>query len=189
MLGNKGIGSGRRPWRAFYITSDECCHREGTSPVNNVRSNRQIRYSSRSATTGSTLVVRHAGITVAVNATATNSTGTTPNVAASVVLTANSKLAITRVNANAPTSPTRIPITANSIPCRSTSPRTSPGRAPNAISTPMSWVFCVTRYDITPYSPTAASNIANAANAASMVLEKRWRASESYHRSCMVRFS
>jgi hypothetical protein len=39
------------------------------------------RYSSRSATIGSTLVARRAGMTVAANATAASSTATEPKVA------------------------------------------------------------------------------------------------------------
>jgi hypothetical protein len=54
----------------------------------------QRRYSSRKATRGSTLVARNAGMTVAPNATATSNTGTTKNVATSLVLTPNSRLAI-----------------------------------------------------------------------------------------------
>ena len=67
-----------------------------------------------------------------------------------MALTPNSRLAITRVSAAAPTSPARIPIAASSIPCRTTRPMMLPGRAPSAIRTPISCVLCVTRYDITP---------------------------------------
>jgi hypothetical protein len=80
-----------------------------------------------------------------------------------------------------------MPMAASPIPCRSTKQITSPDNAPSAINTPISCALCVTRYDITPYRLMAASNIANVTNAPSMVLAKRWRASESYTRSCIPR--
>jgi len=59
---------------------------------------------------GSTLVARSAGIAVAANATAPRIPGTAANVAASIALTPNNRVAITRVTANAPASPAKIPI-------------------------------------------------------------------------------
>ena len=60
-----------------------------------LRESNTQRHSSRNATIGSTLVVRHAGMSVAANATAANSAGTATKVVASVVLTPNNMLAVT----------------------------------------------------------------------------------------------
>ena len=107
-------------------------------------------YSSRSATIGSTLLARHAGTTVAANATSASNAGTLRKVAMSLVLTPNNRLAITRVRATAPIKPAKMPISASCIPCRTTSPRIFSRRAPSATRIPISRVLWVTRYDITP---------------------------------------
>src|SRR6516162_8526091 len=83
-------------------------------------------HSSRSATIGSTVVARRAGIAAAANATKASSEATAPKVKESVALTPNTRLAITRVSAAAPTRPTPMPATASSIPCLTTNPRIFP---------------------------------------------------------------
>ena len=74
-------------------------------------------YSSRSATIGSTLLARHAGMTVAANATSASNAGTVRKVAKSLALTLNNRLAITRVRAAAHARPAKMPISASCIPC------------------------------------------------------------------------
>ena len=59
---------------------------------------------------GSTLVARHAGMTMAQKATTARSAGTAKNVATSVALTPNNRLAMTRVRAAAPINPATMPI-------------------------------------------------------------------------------
>ena len=65
-----------------------------------------------------TLLARHAGITVAANATTASNPGTVRKVAKSLALTPNNRLAITRVTAAAHTKPAKIPISASCIPCQ-----------------------------------------------------------------------
>ena len=66
-----------------------------------------------------------------------------------------------------------IPDPASPIPCRITIRMISGPCAPNAIRRPMSCWFCVTRYETTPYTPTAARIRAKTAKAPSMVVENR----------------
>ena len=65
------------------------------------------------------------------------------------------------------------PIATTRSPSRITSDATSAARAPSAMRTPISRVRCPTSYEITPYTPTAASNSASAPNTPSIAAPSR----------------
>ena len=93
-------------------------------------------YSSRSATMGPPCWPATQESTVAANATTPATRERLRNVAMSLVLTPNNRLAITRVRATAPIRPAKMPISASCIPCRTTSPRIFSRRAPSATQNP-----------------------------------------------------
>src|SRR6185503_14250410 len=141
--------------------------------------------SYRSASIGSTFVARRAGTKLAARATPVSNTETATKVSGSVALTPNNNVDITRVTAIAPATPTATPISASVSAFPTTLLNTSPGRAPNAILMPISRVRWVTRYDVTPYSPTAAKTSARTANVASKTVLKRGVAADC-ETSCFI---
>ena len=128
---------------------------------------------------GSTLLARHAGMTVAANATAANNAGTARNVATSVVVTPNNRLAMTRVRSDRAyqsgedADQRQLHPLADDESENIFAPRTQGDENADVVGALRDQI----RHDAV--EPTAASSKANAANAPSMVLEKRWRASES----------
>jgi len=87
---------------------------------------------------------------VASNTTSIIPNGAPANVSASVTPTSNNIVVNKRVRAKAPPSPSKIPMTASDVPCRTTILITSACAAPKAIRTPISWVRSVTEYAISP---------------------------------------
>ena len=75
--------------------------------------------------------------------------------------------------------PSAIPIATAAKPCRKISANTLPGVAPSAMRTPISCVRRDVVYEITPYTPAAASSSARQPVIASSVIMKRRSATES----------
>src|SRR5262245_48314137 len=107
-------------------------------------------HSTRSDTSGSTFVARHAGMKQASSAITDSNSDTATNVSGSVALTPNSSVFINRVSAKAEVSPIATPAAASFPPCETTNFNTSPVCAPRAILTPISRVRCATEKLITP---------------------------------------
>src|SRR5712664_728729 len=140
---------------------------------------RSGRHSWRSATMGSTCIARRAGTKHASSATSRSRIVTPPNVSGSVGVTPKSSFVIKRVRPNDAPRPIAIPIIAIFVPCPRMSHRTSLRSAPRVRRTPISWVRCSTRYEITPYIPTEESTRATAANKARRIIEERCVETES----------
>src|SRR5262249_12395550 len=109
-----------------------------------------VIYSQRSATIGSTFVVRRAGIQQATSATAINNNEITTNVSGSVALTPKRSFRINRVKISDASSPHPTPASVSFSPCRKTSRRTSRDCAPSATRMPTSCVRLATKYEMTP---------------------------------------
>src|SRR2546430_3707300 len=101
-------------------------------------------HSYLSATSGSTLVARRAGMQHAISATRTRPMETVASVSASVAVTPKRKLTINRVSPTAPASPSVTPNSTGTIPFLTSSLSTSAARAPSAMRMPISCVRCVT---------------------------------------------
>src|SRR5580698_7212035 len=125
----------------------------------------RLRHSCRRAIIGSTPAARLAGNQHATSATPTSPTATTAIVTGSNGLTPKSSVCISRVSSNAAADPIATPSTANLTPCPTIIPSTSRSSAPRAMRIPISFVRCVTEYEITPNTPTAASTSAITPNA------------------------
>src|SRR5262249_44526324 len=104
----------------------------------------------RSATIGSTFAALRAGTKQANNPTTVKHNPTVTNVAGSVVLTSNNRVAISRVKTSAPPKPTVSPTRVIFNPSPTTIASTVRVVAPSATRTPISCVRCVTEYAITP---------------------------------------
>jgi hypothetical protein len=103
-----------------------------------------------SATIGSTLAARRAGIMQASKEAAATSNAMIAKVRGSSVLTPKSRLSINLVNPKEPASPITTPISVSVIPCLTISVSTLPLRAPSAMRMPISCVRCVTANEMTP---------------------------------------
>src|SRR5678815_5620801 len=107
-------------------------------------------HSALNACAGSRPAARRAGNHPASAATPARIAAAAIIVAGSKGLTPNNSAPNTRVSANAPATPTAIPMPATTAACRETIRRTSTGRAPSAIRTAISRVRRLTTYEITP---------------------------------------
>ena len=119
----------RGVWGTCWGTIDRFCY-----------PHRRVRYSNRSASSGSVLDARKAGRYEATSATAVSKAATAPNVTGSVASTPKRNDDMRRVSPTAATSPTTTPIPARIMPCRRTIQLTSRRSAPRAIHTPISRV-------------------------------------------------
>src|ERR1039458_2902093 len=90
---------------------------------------RSLHYSQRSASFGSMRVARRAGRWLAARATAARKSDAAAKTSGSVALTCTSRLAASRVTASAATTPIATPNSVSRMPRRTTSARTSAGRA------------------------------------------------------------
>jgi Xaa-Pro aminopeptidase len=108
------------------------------------------RYSLRSASVGSVMTARRAGIQLATSATRPRSATIETKVSGSVALTPYRSPAMARVAASAATTPIASPAPASAIPCPTTRRKTSAGRAPNAMRIPISRVRRFTACDMIP---------------------------------------
>ena len=113
------------------------------------------------------------GTSPAINAVPTSNSPAATNVATSVGSTPYSCADRNRPSHHASGTPSASPTTAIQSASRITSQPTSRPRAPNATRTPISRVRRDTTYDITPYKPTIASDVASTAKATVMTDNSR----------------
>src|SRR5688572_673869 len=135
--------------------------------------------SDRSVVTGSMRTVRSAGTQDAISVTRNRVRPTAAKVSGSMGPTPLSSLVRSPAVTAAPATPSNKPIPATTTLSRTTSPTTSAGRAPRASRTPNSRVRWATPYDVSPYSPTAASSTARAAKTPSSTVWNRGAATDS----------
>jgi hypothetical protein len=130
-----------------------------------------------------------AGAALARNATAVTATQLNANVAISRGLTPYSRPLMAPFRATASPSPIALPNKIIRACCARISRSTLARVAPIAMRIPISCVRRTTEYEITPYTPTAASSSANTANALSRnIVSRRW-ASDSDKRCSNVETS
>src|SRR5579883_3388348 len=141
----------------------------------------------RSAMAGSTRDALSAGAAQARIATAASRIGAAANVSGSSGLTPNSSDPMVRVSSADPANPTAAPARTILPPPARTSVITFQVRAPNAMRTPNSRVRWLTENARTPNIPTAASETAIEANAATSAALNRGCATESEATCSMVR--
>src|SRR5882724_3478425 len=120
-----------------------------------------VENQSRKTLAGSVRVARHAGKKQAARAATVVTTSADPNARGSRGLTLYKRFPSNRVNPSDAAAPSNTPPPVKAKPRDSTSRKRLHAPAPSAMRSPSSRRLCDTAYDITPYSPMAASSSAN----------------------------